>query len=327
MVLDDSGLTGNSVSIYIKEQTNGVAASHIIGSPFTVDVSPGPTSSAESIAYGKGLQAGEVGQEASFTVQMKDAQGNNRLETQGRDVLSVEVFQPNVAFDAVHYSGAVGASYVAGSVAYLSDGRYRCAYTTTLSGDYTVAVMRASTTEEQVITATWNKWAGRVGTYTLSHRAWTPHLSRASHSDATPVAVDHPDNAYVDATALAWDATSEDIQTVLEALSSISKVSVSARQEICPSGCAFHGFCSGATATSCGHNSHCPRTETCEPHDPDKFGFVYTVTFVEAVGDVEPIRVDFTDLGGDSPDVTVSEKIQGVRQHLSSKRQPIRHEE
>ena len=80
-------------------------------------------------------------------------------------------------------------------------------------------------------------------------------------------------------TALAWDATSEDIQSVLESLSSISKVSVSARQEICPLGCEFHGFCSVSTDTSCGHNSHCPTTETCTKHNPNKFGFVYTVTF------------------------------------------------
>ena len=46
---------------------------------------------------GMGLVKGTAGVESTFTIQSKDGYGNDRLETQARDLYAVDVFQPTAA--------------------------------------------------------------------------------------------------------------------------------------------------------------------------------------------------------------------------------------
>lgn len=81
---DGTFLTGDAAQVSVVETLRGRAEVAISGSPSTVKVDPAQTSAAKSTAYGPGLVFGEAGQVSRFTIQAKDAYGNDREETQGR---------------------------------------------------------------------------------------------------------------------------------------------------------------------------------------------------------------------------------------------------
>ena len=57
-----------------------------MGSPFTVQVQPGPTSAVHSLITGTGLQYAEAGVEGVFFVTLRDAQLNERRTSIGEPV-------------------------------------------------------------------------------------------------------------------------------------------------------------------------------------------------------------------------------------------------
>jgi hypothetical protein len=105
--------------------------SELEGSPYLVKVSDGSVDATTSHAYGVALSHSTAGEMAYFTVQARDAAGNNR--TQGGDSVVVSVVS-----DITPVASAGGGADVA--VTYLINGTYRVAYNATKAGNTTVAV-------------------------------------------------------------------------------------------------------------------------------------------------------------------------------------------
>ena len=121
--VDSSQVTGNDVFVRITEDTKGTPATNIIGSPFTLDVQPNTTSGPYSRADGQGLVYGVTGQESTFTVQSKDAWGNDRRHSQPQDIFKIHAFEPTLDYyDPRNVS-------ITGDYRYLQDGLYEMNYT------------------------------------------------------------------------------------------------------------------------------------------------------------------------------------------------------
>jgi len=124
--------------------------SELAGSPFVVTVSDGAVAPLVSHAYGIGLTHTTAGVDAYFTVQARDAAGNNR--TTGGDVVVVTVVHERTGHGLAAGSLAEGSlaegSLASGSasgkepvaVAYLINGSYRVRYNATRAGNTTVSV-------------------------------------------------------------------------------------------------------------------------------------------------------------------------------------------
>ena len=104
MTVYDSNISGNELQVIVKELTAGSSMRSIIGSPFSLQVSPGITSAPQTTAFGRGLTYGEPGVPSLFEVQSKDSYGNNRLNTQPRDIYRVHAFLPQINFDLLQSS-------------------------------------------------------------------------------------------------------------------------------------------------------------------------------------------------------------------------------
>jgi len=106
---------------------------HIAGSPFAPSVVPGAADYPHSTATGAGLSAATAGELASFTIQAKDAVGNDKLtdgESMGDMVSPADQFTVEIS----------GASKYTASVTYTSAGQYLVNYTPLKAGTYTVSV-------------------------------------------------------------------------------------------------------------------------------------------------------------------------------------------
>jgi hypothetical protein len=101
--------------------------SELSGSPFVVQVSDGAVTSSTSHAYGIGLSHATAGVAAYFTVQARDAAGNNR--TTGGDALTVSVLHETTShqYDSI-------------KIRYIVNGSYRVHYNATIKGNTTVNV-------------------------------------------------------------------------------------------------------------------------------------------------------------------------------------------
>ena len=179
---------------------------HISNSPRTVTIAPAAAHHVTSIANGRGLSdcdpntqdcyvpgaatvAGTAGEVARFTVQAKDAYGNNRLDEQPRSLFAVDAFQAQ----ATPEEGVT----VPGTVTYVGEGAYRVEYTPTVSGRYVVAVMMSTQLEVQTVRVS----GAASGTFTLSHGGATSE-------------------------PLAWDASAAAVEKALGKLSGVGTVSV-----------------------------------------------------------------------------------------------------
>ena len=125
--------------------------SELAGSPFVVTVSDGAVAPLVSHAYGIGLTHTTAGVDAYFTVQARDAAGNNR--TTGGDVVVVTVVHERTGHGLVGEEGSLASGSLEGSlassslsgkepvaVAYLINGSYRVRYNATRAGNTTVSV-------------------------------------------------------------------------------------------------------------------------------------------------------------------------------------------
>ena len=125
--------------------------SELAGSPFVVTVSDGAVAPLVSHAYGIGLTHTTAGVDAYFTVQARDAAGNNR--TTGGDVVAVTVVHERTGHGLVGEEGSLASGSLEGSlassslsgkepvaVAYLINGSYRVRYNATRAGNTTVSV-------------------------------------------------------------------------------------------------------------------------------------------------------------------------------------------
>ena len=153
LTIDLSYAGGNELVAGVEEVVQGRGAVDINQSPFALTVAPGPTHPATSAAYGQGLSVGTTGLPSPFSLQTKDAYGNNRLTSQEPDTFAVHAFLPTADMDSPHSS-------TDGSVAARPDGVYSATYTPTRSGQYTLAVMLATIHEVHNITANVSARAG-----------------------------------------------------------------------------------------------------------------------------------------------------------------------
>ena len=116
-----------------------------------VTVSDGAVAPLVSHAYGIGLTHTTAGVDAYFTVQARDAAGNNR--TTGGDVVVVTVVHERTGHGLVGEEGSLASGSLEGSlassslsgkepvaVAYLINGSYRVRYNATRAGNTTVSV-------------------------------------------------------------------------------------------------------------------------------------------------------------------------------------------
>jgi hypothetical protein len=111
-----------------------------------VTVSDGAVAPLVSHAYGIGLTHTTAGVDAYFTVQARDAAGNNR--TTGGDVVVVTVVHERTGHGLVGEEGSLEGSLASSSlsgkepvaVAYLINGSYRVRYNATRAGNTTVSV-------------------------------------------------------------------------------------------------------------------------------------------------------------------------------------------
>ena len=153
MEYDDVALRGNGAAVYIRETTKGVESKHISGSPFFINVLPNRAEPSTTIAYGEGLVGAIAGRLGAFTIQAKDVHGNNRIDSQPREVFQVDIFQPGVPprypFMTGEKIGAVARRtfintqqpiHIMGNVSYIGNGDYEVVYYPEVSGRYTIAI-------------------------------------------------------------------------------------------------------------------------------------------------------------------------------------------
>lgn len=108
--------------------------SELEGSPFLIEISDGSVDAATSHAYGVALSHSTAGEMAYFTIQARDAAGNNR--TKGGDHFVVKVVS-----DVSPGLSSGGVADV--TIKYIINGTYRVAYNATKSGNTTVTVTLA----------------------------------------------------------------------------------------------------------------------------------------------------------------------------------------
>ena len=193
---DTSDLTGNNVIMTVADEVEGVAAKQTTSAPYITVVDPNDTNAPWTTAFGRGLVAGTAGEVASFTIQSKDSWGNDRRESQPRDMYRVFAF--------VNYETPEDHTGVEGTVEYIGDGAYKVDYVPTTYGLHTVAVMKSEKLEIQVLNLTFADLttARKGGTFTL--------LLNDEETDP-----------------MAWDVSAERMKIALEDLEGISTVDVS----------------------------------------------------------------------------------------------------
>ena len=164
ITVDATFVEGNELLVEVMEVQAGQAAAEIAQSPFALTVMPNTTSAAYSEAYGQGLTQGTTGATSVFSIQAKDAQGNNKYDSQGSDTFRVHAFLPQLDYDTP-FSSVDGSPVVTLGT---GDGSYNASFTPILSGQYTVAVMLATQFEVQNITA---DVSARAGSFVLQYGA------------------------------------------------------------------------------------------------------------------------------------------------------------
>ena len=164
---DYSQLLGNDAIVGVKQLVRGRRLQSINGFPYLLTVSPGQTDPVRTLAHGKGLATSISGERSSFTIQPKDSFGNDRLPEQDADLFAVYIYPeqkyPDGSFN-VHQ----------GIVTRQSDGSLTVDYIPGKSGYHTIAVIRAVTTKQQIVTTGYNTKA-RGGTFVLQLGSLSTH--------------------------------------------------------------------------------------------------------------------------------------------------------
>jgi hypothetical protein len=242
-------LTGNDAKVAVTEQVKGRAETSIKGAPYSVVVAPADTDPASTTAYGQGLVFGTAGVASKFTIQAKDSHGNNRDDSQARNLFRVDAFMGSVPPE---HAGA----HVKGTVKYLADGKYEASFMPTRAGRHTVSVQMATAMETQQVWTTFETTAPCV----LQMQAYTCTTADMQRRGGSWTL------AYNGQTteAIAWDASGAAVKTALEALSTVGTVDVVRKA-----------------------GSLCVTTAPCVTvgaNDEQRLGFQYTVTFTDEVG-------------------------------------------
>lgn len=128
----------------------------ISGFPKVIEVVPGKTDPDLTIAYGMGLSKGIAGRGASFTIQAKDAYGNNRMSSQETDFFIVLGYPENGHASPKH-----------GELSIQSDGAYSANFVPEETGYHTVVIVQASP-EIQTLTSQYQDTGGRSGFFSLA---------------------------------------------------------------------------------------------------------------------------------------------------------------
>lgn len=102
----------------------------IVGSPFTTSVTVDTSDYIYTTAFGDALTVSSAGNTASFLVQLKDANGNNRTSET----------DPQNEFDTLNIEITASATSYYPDMTYLGDGLYRISYTVLKAGNYSVNV-------------------------------------------------------------------------------------------------------------------------------------------------------------------------------------------
>ena len=293
---DATSLTGNGAGLTVSHVRTGSDVRPISGSPFTINVVPDRTNPSTSTALGEGLVAAVTGRESVFTIQAKDIHGNDRLDTQTRDVFSVDIFQPGEIPTYEWSSGeAIGsiprrrftatkdAIHVRGIVAYNGAGSYLVRYTPFVAGTYTIAINMQTKAEIQQIEVAFTGEKDRQGTYTLTAGCMNEPVARPCVSNTT--------------SPIAWDASADDVKRALEMLETVE----------------------GSLSVV-----RTPDKETCEQNAC--YGYKYSITFIDAVGDLPMLVPAFqTTLFGPNAQVIATESQAGRRVHIRTAKTTTHH--
>lgn len=156
---DADGLGGNAAGVVVVEEVQGQDAMDIGGSPVTVSVVPNEADAERSTAWGRGLYEATAGETASFIVQARDANLNNRLDSQNSSVFLAVAFAPD--------ADPADVPPVYGTVALLGDGSYNVSYTPTHADSYVLAVLMSTVVETQMFSFVFNSDADASGRFTL----------------------------------------------------------------------------------------------------------------------------------------------------------------
>lgn len=115
ITVNAGSLIGAHLAVNVKEIVQGMASTAVGGSPFKLIVLPNSTDAQYSVAYGMGLSNVSAGQLARFTIQSKDAFGNDRLASQSRDIYRVHAFNPQMPLGSSTYEATVVTDHSPGS--------------------------------------------------------------------------------------------------------------------------------------------------------------------------------------------------------------------
>ena len=216
VTVDRNGITGNGIRVSVTEAQAGALAQDILQSPFELSVVPGLADAALSWAAGPGLSSCNTGDVATFVIQSKDAWGNNRTDSQARDVFSVHAFIPedDATDSRISFEG---------SVTYAQDGAYSVQLNPVVQGTYSVIVVLATTFEVQNITISWVSKENRdaSGTFSLSYGDCGVGSRSSVSISSAPLTV------CSSASSLRWNSSSADIIAALGTLPGVGEVNVS----------------------------------------------------------------------------------------------------
>lgn len=205
------GLVGNAAAVTIAEEVQGQDSMDIGGSPVTVSVVPNDADAAQSTAWGRGLYEATAGETASFTVQARDVNENNRLDSQNYSTFLVVAFAPD--------EDPADVPPVYGAVAPLGDGSYNVSYTPTHADTYVLAVLMSTAVETQTFSFVFDSDAEASGSFTLQ-------TADGVHETA----------------AISYDATADMVASALSAVDGIGSVEVSREVTSVASGAASWSY-------------------------------------------------------------------------------------
>ena len=157
----------NNALVRVERLRKGRRQQSIRGFPYQLKVSPGQTDPLRTLAHGKGLVSSISGEKSSFIIQPKDSFGNDRLPDQDADLFAVYIYPeqkyPDGSFHV--YRGILNRQ---------SDGSQIVDYIPRKSGHHTIAIVQAVTTEQQIVTTSYNT-KGRGGSFMLQLGTLTTH--------------------------------------------------------------------------------------------------------------------------------------------------------
>lgn len=156
---DANSLGGNAAAVTVTQEIQGQDAMDIGGSPVTVPVVPNEADAEMTTAWGRGLYEATAGETASFVVQARDAELNNRLDSQDGSAFLAVAFAPD--------ADPADVPPVYGTVVPLGDGSYNVSYTPTYADSYVLAVLMSTVVETQTFSFVFNSDSEASGSFTL----------------------------------------------------------------------------------------------------------------------------------------------------------------